>query len=146
MPDLSYEACHEYWSKHPDPSVYKAICFMESVEDWAADSDAEVDQLFSDLGSALSGVEDLELEYASEIIFVAAQVKASRKLMLMQILNESSPGYVARLLRHAEKSQENKKINQLFLKRNILFERLRLLGKIFDPQATKKIKEVLEVM
>lgn len=146
MPDLSYEACHEYWSKHSDPAVYKAICFMESVEEWTADTDEEVSEHFTSLGDSLHGIEDLNLDYADEIIFIASQVKASRKLMLMQILNESSPGYVARLLKHAEKSQKNEKSCQLFLKRNILFERLRLLGRIFAPESTKKIKEVLEAI
>ena len=145
MPEFSHEKCHEYWAKHSDPMVYKALCFMESVEDWAIDENEEFDAVFVSLGESLINIDNIDLKHADEFIKSCAYVKATRQLMLLQTLNEAYPGAVAKLISHAE-SNKSERHNKLFLERHVLFERLRLLGKIFAPATTKKIKEVLESM
>ena len=39
MPDLSHQASIEYWSQFFDPSIYRIICFLESVETQTLDGD-----------------------------------------------------------------------------------------------------------
>ena len=146
MPDLSLEYCHSYWSKHSDPMLYRALCFMESVEDWTLDDAEEIEYLFSNFGDSLENIDNIDLKNADEFIYAAAYVKATRKLMLLQTLNEAYPGAVAKLIKHAEINTGNGPQYKLFLERHVLFERLRLLGNIFSEDASSTIKEVLESM
>lgn len=144
MPDFSLDFCHDYWDMHSDPMVYKALCFMESLEDWAADQQPEVDEAVNHLGLLLENIDNIDLKHADEFINVAAYVKATRNLMLLQTLNEGFPGAVAKLVKHAEAEAHENNTYRIFLERHVLFERLRLLGSIFSPEASKKIKEILE--
>lgn len=144
MPDFSLEYCHEYWANHSDPLVYKALCFMESIEDWAVDDSEEMDEAIRILGVSLENIDNIDLDHAEDFINVAAYIKATRNLMLLQVLNDGYPGAVSKLVRHAESSSHNNKTCSLFIKRHVLFERLRLMGKMFSEESSNTIKEILE--
>lgn len=144
MPDFSVESCHNYWSKHSDPMIYKALCFMESVEEWISDDHETIDEEFNALGGLLNNIDNIDLKHADEFIAIAANVRATRKLMLLQTLNEAYPGAVAKLIKQAEVKASTSKDHKLFLQRHVVFERLRLLGKIFSPEASQKIKDIIE--
>lgn len=144
MPDFSLEACHQYWSEYADPMVYKALCFMESVEKWAIDQDPAIDKTFNQLGEALENIDNIDLGDQDKFIAIAAQVKASRNLRLLQTLDAAYPGAVSKILNHAEENNDDNPNAELFLKRNVAFERLRLLGAIFSEARLTQLKNILE--
>ena len=144
MPDLSLDYCHEYWANHSDPLVYKALCFMESIEDWVIDDIEGVEEAIGVLGNVLENIDNIDLKHSDDFISVIANVRATRNLMMLQVLNEAYPGSVAKLVKHAEALSSNNEVCKLFIKRHVLFERLRLMGKIFSEEATKGIMEILE--
>ncbi len=144
MPDFSFEGCHKFWAAFSDPMVHKALCFMESVESWAIDNDTSIDETFTALGRALENIDNIDLGDQDKFIAIAAQVKASRNLRLLQTLDTAYPGAVSKLLSRAEEQSSTDETAALFLKRNVAFERLRLLGVIFSEARLTLLKDILE--
>ena len=66
----------------------------------------------------------------------------------MQFLDTLKPGTASKLLIHAEEqTKEPLSHNQdanLFLKRNLAFEKLQLLGRIFAPERINLVLKALE--
>jgi intracellular multiplication protein IcmW len=69
-------------------------------------------------------------------------------LRLMQFLDVLKPGTASKLLIFAEeqtKDAANKnRYADLFLKRNLAFERLQLLGRVFAPERINLVLKALE--
>jgi intracellular multiplication protein IcmW len=145
MPDLSNEAAHQFWHEYKDPMIYKVISFMEGVENWTLDMDPTVEIAMAKLGDALENIGNIDLKQEDLFVQVATFIKAGRALRLLQCLDVAYPGAASKLLMHAEEtSQTNDDIPGLFLRRNIVFERLRLLGRVFSPERFSLILKALE--
>ncbi len=133
MADLSHDAVHQFWHDYPDPMIYRVISFMEGVEPWTLDGDPALEEAIRKLGGELDKVGNYDLGQKEEFVTLATYIKAGRNLRLLQALDTAHPGAASRLLMYSEETSKN--INDapgLFLRRNIVFERLRLLGRIFD--------------
>jgi intracellular multiplication protein IcmW len=145
MPDLSLEACHRFWHDYQDPIIYRVVTFMEGVEDWTLDGDPQLEEAFAKLGQALDDVGGIDLQQEDNFIKLAAYVKASRNLRLLQCLDTAHPGAASKLLMYAEtNSTSSDDLPGLFLRRNIVFERLRLLTRVFSPERFSLVAKVLE--
>ena len=146
MPDLSHVAAHQFWRNYPDPAIYRVISFMEGVETWTMDGDPALEDALKKLGDTLENVGKIDLQQEDNFIKVAAYLKASRLLRLMQCLDTAYPGAASKLLMHAEKtSKTTADTPGLFLRRNIVFERLRLLGRVFSPERLTLVLKALGV-
>lgn len=145
MPDLSLEGAHRYWNSYPDKIIYKVVTFMEGVEDWTLDGDPQVEAAINKLGETLEDVGGVDLKREEDFIKLAAYIKASRNLWLLQSLDTAHPGAASKLLIHAENNTASTDdIPGLFLRRNIVFERLRLLSRVFSAERFKTVLNVLE--
>ncbi len=145
MPDLSNKACHEFWHEYRDPMIYRVICFMESVEDWTLDNHPELEAAMDELGTSLEDIGNIDLQNENEFIRVAAYIKAGRGLRLLQTLDTAYPGAASKLLMHAEENTTSSEdVPGMFLRRNIVFERLRLLGRVFAPERFNLVLKALE--
>lgn len=145
MPDLSRAASHEFWHGFRDTSVYKVVSFMECVEDWTLDDDPKLEAALINLGDTLEDIGGIDLKEQDNFIKIATYIKASRMLRLMQSLDSAYPGAASKLLMHAEETTtSNDDVPGLFLKRNIVFERLRLLGRVFAPERLSLVLKALE--
>lgn len=145
MPDLSNEACHAFWHDYRDPMIYRVVSFMESVEEWTLDNDADLEAAMQRLGDALEDIGNIDLQNEQEFIKVATYIKAGRGLRLLQTLDTAFPGAASKLLMYAEEhSTSSDDISGLFLRRNIVFERLRLLGRVFAPERLALLVKALE--
>lgn len=149
MPDLSHEACLHYWFEYPDPTIYRVIAFMESVEQWTLDGDPELEKMIDTLGNELDDLSTVDLDKLAEadnFIRLVAYLKTGRGLRILQALDMAHPGSASKILVHAEESSVG--VSQdpasFFLKRNIVFERLRLLSRTFDESRRKMIARALE--
>src|SRR5579863_1153566 len=110
MPDLSREASHSFWKEYKDPSIYRVICFMESVEEWTIDGDPDLENALSELGRELDDIATLDLAQLgqeNQFIRTAAYIKASRLLRLLQSIDTVHPGSASRLLILAEEVSKN---------------------------------------
>lgn len=145
MPKLDLQSSHEYWKGYDDPMIYRVISFMETAEDWTLDGHPELEQALDDIGEALDQISKFELSKEDLFITLCAHIKTSRILRLLQAIDTIDPGSASKLLMYAEEnnSPENQMAN-LFLRRNIIFERLRLLARVFSAERFELVLKALE--
>lgn len=148
MTDLSLEGSHTFWSQYQDPMIYRVITFMEGVEAWTVDGDPQVEQAITELGKQLENigkVDMAQLGHEDLVIKLCGHIKSSRVLRLLQALDVAHPGSASRILIHAEEtSQASDDPAGLFLRRNIIFERLRLLARVFSAERCTFVTKALE--
>lgn len=142
MPDLSNKEAHRYWSKYPDPLVYRIILFMESIENWTLDGDEKVEQAMARLAKSLDNIGEIDFQDELSFIKISTNLKFSRAMRLIQSIDEVYPGAAAKIFRSAE--LEDSTAKKLFLRRNLVFERLRLLSRITSAARLDKISKTLE--
>ena len=118
---------------------------MEGVEDWTADGNPELEQAIDKLGEVLESLGNVDLKQEKAFIELVANIKTGRGLRLLMSLDTAYPGAAAKILMHAEETtRSNDDTAGLFLRRNVVFERLRLLGRVFSPQRLKLVQTALE--
>lgn len=145
MPDLSHKAVHQFWRDYQDPIIYRVITFMEGVEDWTVDGNPALEAALKQLGDALEDIGNIDLQQEDAMIQLAAHVKTGRGLRLLMCLDMAYPGAAAKVLMHAEEiTKLDNDMAGIFLRRNIVFERLRLLGRVFAADRFKLVLKTLE--
>jgi len=148
MPDLSHKASAEYWFGYSDPMIYRVITFLESVEGWTLDGNPELEDALAELGRQLDDIESVDMaKLGHEELFIrlAGNIKSSRGLRLLQAIDVVHPGSASKVLVHAEEtSTSSQDPAGFFLKRNIVFERLRLLSRAFSESRLKLVERALE--
>lgn len=148
MPDLSHKASAEYWFEYTDPMIYRVITFMESVEGWTLDGNPELEEALKQLGQELDEIESVDMsKLGHEELFIrlAGNIKSGRGLRLLQAIDMVHPGSASKVLVHAEEtSLSGDDPAGFFLKRNIVFERLRLLSRAFSESRLKLIERAIE--
>jgi intracellular multiplication protein IcmW len=145
MADLDLPASHEFWKNYEDPMIYRVIAFMETAEDWTLDGNPALEQTMQQLGNALSELTSFELGKEDQFITLCSHIKTSRILRLLQAIDTIDPGSASKLLMYAEENNtpENAMAG-LFLRRNIVFERLRLLARVFSQERFELVLKMLE--
>ncbi|OGV44114.1 MAG: phosphoesterase [Legionellales bacterium RIFCSPHIGHO2_12_FULL_42_9] len=148
MPDLSHEASLKYWFDYVDPMIYRVIVFLESVEVWTLDGKKELEDVIEKIGKELDDIEKIDLNaLGHEEIFIrlAANIKSGRGLRLLQTIDMVHPGSASKVLIHAEETTTGSHDPAgIFLKRNIAFERLRLLARVFSTYRLQLVARALE--
>ncbi|WP_419419303.1 type IVB secretion system protein IcmW [Legionella sp. D16C41] len=148
MPDLSHEASAQYWFEYVDPMIYRVITFMESVEDWTLDNNPALEEAIKRLGQELDDIEKVDmgnLNQEDTFIRLVGNIKSGRGLRLLQAIDTVHPGSASRVLIHAEETTTGSHDPAgFFLKRNITFERLRLLARVFSEYRLRLVARALE--
>ena len=145
MSQLDLEASHEFWKNYDDPMIYRVIAFMETAEDWTLDGNPSLEQMMRQLGDALEQLNSFELGKEDQFVSLCSHIKTSRILRLLQAIDTIDPGSASKLLMYAEENNtpENAMAG-LFLRRNIVFERLRLLARVFSQERFELVLKILE--
>lgn len=145
MPKLDIPASHEFWKNYNDPMIYRVISFMETAEDWTLDGNPDLEKALDELGQALDEISRFELSKEEQFIAVCSHIKTSRILRLLQAIDTIDPGSASKLLMFAEEhNASDSPLAGLFLRRNIIFERLRLLARVFAPERFEIVLKALE--
>lgn len=148
MPDLSHKASAEYWFGYTDPMIYRVVTFLESVEDWTLDGNPELEDAIAHLGKELDEIEMLDLTklgHEETFIQLAGNIKSSRGLRLLQAIDAVHPGSASKVLVRAEETSiTGNEAASFFLKRNIIFERLRLLSRAFSESRLNLVHQAIE--
>lgn len=145
MTDLSRKASHQYWSSYPDPMIYKVLTMMESVEKWTLDGNEEYEKIVAKLVEAIDNIGNIKLSKEEDFIKVALHLKATRMLYILQTIDLANPGTACRILTYSDNHKVDKAEScGVFTRRNIEFERLRLLGRIFSKENLDLIVRALE--
>lgn len=142
--DMTLKGCHMFWSSFQDANVYRAICLMEKVEHWALDNHPEVEKKLIDLGVTLQNATSKKIDKMDDIMVMCSYMRMSRKLRFMQILDQIDPGAASRLIQHAEKRKFSSNDAGLFLKRNVIFERMRMISRIMSPERLALVRKIVD--
>lgn len=150
MPDLHLDAVHAFWDSYDRRILYRVIVGIERVEHWVLDSHPAVEAALIRLGEVMDEGHSFELAEQAKIIRVLASIRAGRALRLLQSLDIAKPGTASQILMFAEEASatgEGKTPDpyaQLFLRRNLVFERLQLLSRVFASQRVSMVLKALE--
>lgn len=145
MPKLDLQSAHEFWKNYNDPNIYRVIAFMETVEGWTLDGDPGLEQAIDAFGDNLDQLSRFELSKEDQFINLCAHIKTSRILRILQAIDTIEPGSASKVLMFAEENNTPENIIAgLFLRRNIVFERLRLLSRVFSEERFKILLSALE--
>tara|TARA_B100001989_G_C24434729_1_gene410872 strand:+ start:319 stop:759 length:441 start_codon:yes stop_codon:yes gene_type:complete len=144
MADISLSGAHEFWSAFQDATVYRVIVLLESVEQAYFDGNPDYEDAMQKLGDVLGIMQPGDdLKDRDVMLDVLAYTKTSRYLRILQALDEATPGAASRVIGAAEKSKLNNKSAQLFLKRNIVFERYRLMPRVMSSERLEMVVAAL---
>jgi intracellular multiplication protein IcmW len=145
MPKLDLASSHEFWKNYDDPMIYRVITFMETAEDFTLDGTPALEEVINKLGEALDALSSFELGKEEQFIALSSHIKTSRILRLLQSIDTIDPGSASKLLMYAEENNTpDHAMAGLFLRRNIVFERLRLLARVFSIDRFNLVLKVLE--
>lgn len=144
MLKLDLQAAHEFWNQFNDPMIYRVVAFMESVEDWTKDGDPKLEAAIDKLAEALDTLSTFKVSEEENFIKLATFLKMPRLLRILQTVDTIEPGSASKLLMYAEEKSPSNTLIALFLRRNIVFERLRLLTRVFSPARFSLILRALE--
>lgn len=142
---LKLQSANEFWNNYEDPMIFRVIAFMETVENWTLDGNVELETALDALGEALEALKKFELSNENLFVTLCAHIKTSRILRLLQAIDTTEPGSASKVLMYAEEhNTPQNPLAGLFLKRNIIFERLRLLARVFATERFDLILKALE--
>lgn len=145
MSTLELTAAHEFWKQYDDPMIYRVIAFMETAETWTLDGNPDLETAIDKLGKALESLSSFELGKEEQIVALCAHLRTSRILRFLQAIDTIDPGSASKVLMYAEENNTPGNIMaNLFLRRNIVFERLRLLARIFSTERINLMLKLLE--
>jgi intracellular multiplication protein IcmW len=145
MPKLDLPSAHEFWKNYEDPMIYRVISFMETAEEWTLDGDPALEKGIMEVGDKLEQLSRFELGKEDQFIALCCHIKTSRILRLLQAIDTIDPGSASKLLMYAEEHNSPDNLSAgLFLRRNIIFERLRLLARVFAPERFDLVLRALE--
>ncbi len=109
------------------------------------DGDPEYEALLAEIGQAVDGLSKFNVGEEDSFIKFFNSLKAARALRLLQAIDQLMPGSASKLLVFAEVSSSSKEDTPgFFLNRNLVFERLQLLGRIFAPERFRLVMSALE--
>ncbi len=144
MPDLSHDGVHQFWKDYPDGMIYRVVSFMEGVEHWTVDEDPEFETAMQSLADSLETIGNYDLGQQSDFVTLCTYIKMARMLRLLQTIDAAHPGGASKILMYAEEnSVSSDDVPGVFLRRNIVFERLRLLGRVFSNERIAIVMKAL---
>mgnify|MGYP005655547887 CR=1 FL=1 len=141
---LDLKNTHEFWQQFDDPTIYRVVSAMESVEEWTKDGDPALEQAIEKLSEAFEELSGFNIGEQENFIKLATFLKMPRLLRMLQLFDTTEPGCASKLLMYAEENSNGNEMVSLFLRRNIVFERLRLLSRVFSPSRFSIILRALE--
>lgn len=150
MPDLSKESIHAFWDSYDRKTLYRIIVALENVEHWVVDEDEKITPKMEELGEAIDNARSFDIDNEDLFIRMLANIRSSKAMRILQALDAEKPGTASQLLMHAEEQAEDSddtsgnKYSKLFIRRNLVFERLQLLSRVFAPQRISLILNSLE--
>ncbi len=150
MPDLHLDSVHAFWDSYDRRTLYRVIVSIEHVEHWVLDGLPAVEAALIRLGEAMDQGHSVDTTEEAKIIRVLINTRASRALRLLQSMDIAKPGTASQILMFAEEAASNAEgktpdpLAQLFLRRNLVFERLQLLSRIFANQRVTLVLRALE--
>ena len=148
MPDLHHDAVHAFWDSYDRRTLYRVVVALEKMEHWRLDSVPEIEAALMKLGEQIDLGDPAEELDESKLIRILTNTGSPRAFRLLQSIDMLKPGTASNMLMQAEelsnKAENSDETAKLFLRRNLVFERLQLLSRLFSPNRIFLILHALE--
>lgn len=144
MSTLSHDSSKEFWKDFMGGSIYDIIDFIEQTEDWVVSNDPTVNEALDKLSQYFTQADSKSALPHTDLIHVCAYVYLSQKLRIMQSLDNIQPGLATQLIQTAEKAPTKDSSAFVFLQRNLIFERMRILSRILHSDRIQLVKKLYE--
>ena len=144
MPSLDLNSSRTFWTHYMNGSVKDIIAFLESKEHDLSGNIPEILSLLEDLGNELDDAKDMSKIKMLDLIKVASLTHMSQKLRLMQCVDTIEPGTATRMISYAESFAETDPYAKRFLERNTIFERVRILQRVYQPSRLELLMSLYE--
>lgn len=144
MLDLSPKAVKNFWRQRGDITIMQIIEQMETADTWTLDEQPEFEEKVSDFANWLSDKKEFDLTNEKDFIELMVSLKTGRALRLLQYIDQLQPGSASKLLIYAEVAAETDNAAKCFLQRNLIFERMQLLSRIFAPNRFSLLMKSIE--
>lgn len=145
MISIDLKDSHQFWKNYTDPTVYRVIAIMETFETWTIDGNKQLEEGIQAINTAFNSATRFELGQEDKFVKLSCFIRTSRILRLLQAIDSLEPGSASKLLMYAEERASNPQDHaSLFIRRNIIFERLRLLSRVFAKERLALVTKALE--
>jgi intracellular multiplication protein IcmW len=144
MPDLSHESAIEFWNGFMSGSIAHIIAFIEHTENWVNSSDPTVVESLAKLGTYLDTATEESNLSEEELVKICAALHLSQKLRIMQISDSISPGLATKMIKAAEANAADDNMSKIFLQRNLIFERMRIISRLLSPNRIQLVQKIYE--
>lgn len=150
MPSLKFEDIHEFWDEYDRKSLYRIVVSMQRCEYWTLDSRPKVNKLIEILGELID--KNKRIKFSEEsLIRILINTCTPRAMRILYALEMNNPGTAGKIISYAEENAKEGSFLkstdyycQAFIKRNMVFERMQLLARIFHPQRLLLVNHALE--
>lgn len=144
--DLSREAVHALWQRN---GVLGAVMSMEHADTWSVDGMQRAEDILAEFCHRVSlldksGVESAMAPGLGNLIGVSGHLATGRGLAMFRWISDISPALSSAMVAYA--SENPGEFNAVMLDRMITLERARILSRVFAPERTALIMEILDEM
>ena len=149
MPDLHIDAVHAFWDSYDRQTLYRIVVALERVENWVVDKLPKIEPKILHLGQTIEDAEEFDIMDEAQVVRVLANCCSTRSMRILQALDALQPGTASKILTYAEESSKEDessrvdKYAKLFIRRNLVFERLQLLSRVMSPQRISLVLKAL---
>ena len=125
-------------------AVAPIIKFIEHTEDWVESDNPATQEALVSLGEYLDTATDASNLAEIDLVRICAYLHLSQKLRIMQVVDSIAPGTATKMITEAEKNAVNDDAANAFLKRNLIFERIRIISRIVAPSRIQMVQKIYE--
>ena len=125
-------------------AVAPIISFIEHTEDWVESQNISTEEALEKLGRYLDTATDASNLSESDLVNICAYIHLSQKLRIMQVVDSIAPGAATKMIKDAEKNAANNPAANTFLKRNLIFERMRIISRLLAPSRIQLVQKIYE--
>ena len=144
MPNLDHESSLQFWQHFMGGAVYDTIEFLEKNESWTLADHESIQEQLATLGQELDkGSNTMDFDLTS-LIRICSLLHMSQKLRIMQCVDAIKPGTATRMISASESASSSDELAKIFLQRNMIFERTRILQRILSPDRLQKLRKLYE--
>lgn len=145
MLNLNQSVVEQYWQKTA-PRIAKVISVMEGVEFWLVDNEKSVNKALKDLVKKMDSSSRESLSnHAEELLFIMAYMSSGRALRMMNWFDEKfTKGSLSIDIIQEASNLKDSEHARLMLDRLQTMESLKMINKIFAPNRTRIILELLK--
>lgn len=144
MLDLSANSVKKFWRERGDVTIIQIIEQMELADTWTLDGQPEFEEKLQDFTHWINDQKEFELTNEKDLISLMVSLKTGRALRLLQYIDQKQAGAASKLLIYAEVAAETDPSCKCFLQRNLIFERMQLLSRIFSPNRFELLMKGIE--